>query len=64
MKPRTAKSMELYEFMFQRGYRSLFVNRLQKKSEYRLDCAEDDWISFSVQKAAMEEVADDACNIK
>ena len=48
MKPRTAKSMELYDILLRRGYPEPFCDEITKKPKYRLDSSEDDRISVTL----------------
>jgi hypothetical protein len=59
MKPRTAKSMELYEFMFQRGYPEPFCEQVTKN--LNTDWTAQRMIGYLSQyrKLPMEEVADE-----
>ena len=52
MKPRTAKSMELMNLCFSVDTWNLFVEQIYKNLNTGGLLEEDDWISFSVQKAA------------
>ena len=45
MKPRTAKSMELYDILLRRGYPEPFCDEIPK---YRLDSSKDDRISVTL----------------
>ena len=47
MKPRTAKSMELYDILIRRGYLEPFCDEITKP-KYRLDSSKDDRISVTL----------------
>ena len=48
MKPRTAKSMELYDILLRRGYPEPFCDEITKNLNNRLDSSEDDRISVTL----------------